>query len=107
MRKTVAHQPLPRRSESSLRDPRSQASCTTSSTASPVYTTTALSTAHSTPLAADSAGVLQPFYGDPAVTYRVTVRTSAGVLLYQDDNVPGSTLTAESVGLAINYRTTA
>lgn len=89
---------------------------TGTSTPSPVYTTPALSVAHSNPLAADSAGVIQPFYGDPAVTYRVTVRTASGSLLYQDDNVPGaainqtlitSLLTASILGQITDPRTTA
>jgi hypothetical protein len=61
----------------------------TSGTTTPasVYTTTARSTAHSNPVVADSGGLFAPIYLDPEITYRVVLKTSAGVTIQDVDPV--------------------
>jgi hypothetical protein len=49
------------------------------------YTSAALSTPLSNPVVADSGGLFPPIYLDPAVTYRVQLKTAAGVLVEDVD----------------------
>lgn len=51
-----------------------------------VYTTAALTTAHANPVVASSAGLFPAIYIDPNQTYRVILKTSAGVTLGDVDN---------------------
>jgi len=51
------------------------------------YTTAALSAAHPNPLVADSGGLFPPVYLDPAVTYRLQLKTGGGVLIEDVDPV--------------------
>ena len=54
------------------------------------YTTPALSTGHVHPVVADADGVFPAIYVNEAVnsTYRLQLKTSAGVLKYDEDNLP-------------------
>ena len=54
------------------------------------YTTSALSVAHQNPVVADTNGVFAPIYVNEATnpTYRIQLKTSADVLIYDVDNVP-------------------
>ena len=56
------------------------------------YTTSALSVAHQNPVVADANGVFAPIYVNEATnaTYRIQLKTSADVLIYDVDNVPTS-----------------
>lgn len=55
-----------------------------------VYTTAALNVAHDQPVQADANGVFPTIYLNPAATYdyRVQLKTSANVLVYDQDNYP-------------------
>jgi hypothetical protein len=55
-----------------------------------VYTTSALSVAHAQPVQADASGVFPAIYFNPGASadYRVQIKTSAGVLIYDEDNIP-------------------
>ncbi|HEY4721929.1 MAG TPA: glycosyl hydrolase family 28-related protein, partial [Anaerolineae bacterium] len=55
---------------------------TTTTTPTPVYTTSALSTQHTNPVVADSAGRLPAIYLDPSIVYRITFKDSAGAEIY-------------------------
>jgi len=55
---------------------------TTTTTPTPVYTTSALSTPHANPVVADSAGRLPAIYLDPSIVYRITFKDSAGAEIY-------------------------
>jgi hypothetical protein len=80
---------------------------TTTSTPTPVYTTSVLSTTHTQPVEADAAGVLPPIYLDPTITYKATVNTAADVLIYTVDPVNDSLLSAALIGLYLYPQTTA
>lgn len=58
---------------------------TTTTTPTSSYTTSALSVANANPLVADSGGLFTAAYLDPAVTYRIQLKTSAGVLIADID----------------------
>lgn len=62
---------------------------TGTTTAQAVYQDIDLTTPHANPVVADAAGVFSAIYlGQFATDYRVRLETSAGVLVYQLDNVP-------------------
>lgn len=71
------------------------------------YTTSALSVANANPVVLDSAGRATIFL-DPTLSYKFTLRTSAGVELWTKDNITGpystvlSITTANSRGLQIS-----
>lgn len=71
-----------------------------------VYTDSALSVAHASPVVADSDGVFAPIYLDPAVAYKVTWKDSAGSLIYTVDPASDS-LSADTIGRALYPRTAA
>lgn len=72
------------------------------------YTESDLSTAHSDPQVADSAGVFAPAYLPSTVsTYRQIIKTSADVTLSDDDDIPTVKLTAAAVGAALYPRSVA
>jgi hypothetical protein len=74
---------------------------TGTSTPTPVYTTSALSTTHTQPVEADAAGVLPPIYLDPTITYKATINTAADVLIYTVDPVNDSLVSADVIGQAL------
>lgn len=78
---------------------------TGTTTPTPVYSNAALSATHTNPVVADAAGVFPAIWLDPAITYKVTFRTSAGALLYTVD--PVDRLDANTVGAALWERTAA
>lgn len=71
-----------------------------------VYTTSALTTPHPSPVTANSAGQFPPIYYDDALQYRALLRDATGVLLWDIDLI-NSSLTAEEIGRALYTRTTA
>lgn len=73
-----------------------------------VYSDIALTTSHSNPVVADSAGEWPKIYLDSnaSANYRVRITTAAGVQLYQEDDVERrSSITTDDVGRAL-YRQT-
>lgn len=60
---------------------------TTTTTPQNTYTTSALNVAHPNPVVADAAGVLPAIYLDPSLQYKLTLNTSADVLIYTVDPV--------------------
>lgn len=71
---------------------------TGTATPTPVYTTSALSVAHTQPLVADSGGRFATAYLDPTITYKATVTDSAGTLLYTVDPVNDVLLSQATIG---------
>lgn len=55
---------------------------TSTTTPTPVYQTSALTTQHTNPVIADAAGRLPPIYLDPSILYRIEFRDSADVEIY-------------------------
>ena len=80
---------------------------TGTSTPAPVYTTSALSVAHTQPVQADSGGVLATVYLDPSVTYKASVYDAADVLQYTVDPVNDSVLSQAAIGDLLYPRTAA
>lgn len=60
---------------------------TGTTTPTPVYTTSALSTPLSNPVVADSGGLFAPMYLSPSVTYRMQLKTSTGSIVQDIDPV--------------------
>lgn len=58
------------------------------------YTTKALSVAHDNPVIADAGGEVSAIYLDADKTYRVIVKTSADVTIYDEDNINDVTFRA-------------
>jgi hypothetical protein len=58
-------------------------------TAVPVYTTAARTTAHASPVVADSGGLFAPIYLGPAAPCRVVLKTSAGTTIQDVDPYDG------------------
>jgi hypothetical protein len=58
---------------------------TGTTTPTPVYSSSTLATPLANPVVADSGGLFPPIFLDPAVTYRVQLLTSAGVLISDVD----------------------
>lgn len=57
-------------------------------------------TPHANPVVADSMGVFEPIYLDPTLpNYRVTLKTSADVTVWQVDDVPSNQNTQQSMRL--------
>jgi hypothetical protein len=74
---------------------------TGTSTPTPVYTTSALSVAHSQPVVADAGGRFAAIYLDPTISYKATVTDANDVLLYTVDPVNDDVgVTALSTNLA-------
>lgn len=74
-----------------------------------VYTTSAYSVAHDSPVLALSGGIFPAIYVNPAVnaTYKVVVKDSAGSTVYTNDDVPAQVMSQAEIGLALYPRTTA
>lgn len=58
---------------------------TGTTTATPSYTTSALSVEHAHPVVADSGGLFAPIYLDPTVTYRAILKSAAGTTIQDID----------------------
>src|SRR6185295_15936744 len=58
----------------------------------PVYTTSSFGVAHPQPVQAYSNGLLPAIYVDPSLGFdvRVILKTSADVVIYDEDNIPRS-----------------
>lgn len=80
---------------------------TGTTTPTPVYTTSALSTTHTQPVQADSGGTLATVYLDPAVTYKASVYDQNDVLQYTVDPVNDSVLSQAIIGGLLYPRTAA
>lgn len=80
-----------------------QAGTTTLAT---VYTTAALSVAHSNPLTSNSAGLFPAVYfsGSLGYNYKAVLKTSSGVTLWTEDNIPSGALSAADIGSALYPR---
>jgi hypothetical protein len=77
---------------------------TGSTTRAPVYRSADLSTPLPNPIMADAQGALPPIFLDPALTYRVRARTSAGEAIAGMDFDPISASNARDIGYAQNDR---
>ncbi len=54
-------------------------------TATPIYTTSALTTQHSNPVVADASGHFPPIYLSDAITYRAILKTAGGITIWDAD----------------------
>jgi parallel beta-helix repeat protein len=79
---------------------------TTTTTPQDTYTTSALNVAHANPVVADGNGVFAPIYLDPSLVYKLTLTTSADVLIYTVDPVNDQVLSQSIIG-ALLYPITA
>jgi hypothetical protein len=70
------------------------------------YQDSVLLTPHANPVVADSAGVLPAIYLDPSLIYSLTLKTSAGVLIYTVDPVNDASLDADAIGRILYPLTT-
>lgn len=73
-------------------------SLTGTSTATNAYSDSTLTTPVANPLSANSAGVFIPVFLNPAVIYRVVLKTSAGAVLQTWDPANEQILTAAGIG---------
>lgn len=80
---------------------------TGTTTPTPVYTTSALSVAHTQPVQADSGGVLATIYLDPSIVYKASVYDQNDVLQYTVDPVNDSLVSQAVIGAALYPRTAA
>lgn len=80
---------------------------TGTTTPTPVYTTSALSTTHTQPVQADSGGTLAAIYLDPTIVYKASVYDQNDVLQYTIDPVNDSVLSAAIIGAILYPRTAA
>lgn len=82
---------------------------TGTTTPTPVYTTSALSVAHTQPVVADSAGVMRLIYLDPSITYKSVVYDEDDVLQsdFGADPVNDSVLSQSVIGSLLYPRTAA
>lgn len=80
---------------------------TGTTTPTPVYTTSALSVAHTQPVQADSGGVLATVYLDPSIVYKASVYDQNDVLQYTVDPVNDAVVSQASIGAALYPRTDA
>jgi hypothetical protein len=72
-----------------------------------VYTDVDCSVEHSQPVESSSAGVFPPIYLNPNASYdyRVQLKTSAGVLIYDVDGIPAISLTQAQIARVLYPRT--
>jgi hypothetical protein len=80
---------------------------TTTTTPQDTYTTSARNVAHANPVVADANGVFPAIYLDPALQYKLTLTTSADVLIYTVDPVNDQLLSAALIGQYLFPRTAA
>lgn len=71
---------------------------TGTSTPTSVYADSALATPLSNPVVADTAGVFAQIFMDPAIVYRMVLKTSAGVELYTSDPANEQVLSQSVIG---------
>jgi hypothetical protein len=71
---------------------------TTTTTPQDTYTTSARNVAHPNPVVADANGVFPAIYLDPALVYKLTLTTSADVLIYTVDPVNDQVLSQAIIG---------
>lgn len=71
---------------------------TGTTTKTDTYTSSALSTPNANPVVADSEGVFAPIYLNPTITYKLTLTTSADVLIYTVDPVNDVVLSQAIIG---------
>lgn len=87
---------------------------TGTTTPTPVYTDATLGTPLSNPVVSDSAGLFVPIFYDPAVTYRMVLKTSANVVIQNvdpviaphvpaDGSITSSMLVADAVVTNLGY----
>lgn len=80
---------------------------TGTTTPTPVYTTSALSVAHTQPVQADSGGVLATVYLDPSIVYKASVYDQNDVLQYTVDPVNDAVVSQAIIGISLWPRTAA
>lgn len=80
---------------------------TGTTTPTPVYTTSALSTTHTQPVQADSGGTLATVYLDPSIVYKASVYDQNDVLQYTVDPVNDSLLSQAVIAGYLYPRTAA
>jgi hypothetical protein len=80
---------------------------TTTTTPADVYADSGLVTPLSNPVVADATGVFVPIYMNPAVIYKLVLKTSADVTLYTADPANEQLLSQAIVGAYLNPRTSA
>lgn len=80
---------------------------TTTTTPQDTFTTAALDVAHTYPVEADAAGVFPAIYLNPALQYKLTLKTSAGVELYTEDPINDQLLSQAIIGALLYPRTAA
>ena len=78
---------------------------TGTSAAATVYTDSALTTAHASPVVADAGGVFAPIYLSPTASYRVVLKTSGDATVWDVDPYPTLLGDAEDVGAVLWPRT--
>src|SRR5688572_26121686 len=71
---------------------------TTTTTPQDTYTTSARNVAHPNPVVADANGVFPAIYLDPSLVYKLTLTTSADVLIYTVDPVNDQVLSQAVIG---------
>jgi hypothetical protein len=79
---------------------------TLTTTPQDTFTTSALSVAHPNPVVADANGVFPAIYLDPALIYKLTLTTSADVLIYTVDPVNDQVLSQSVIGGFLYPQTT-
>jgi hypothetical protein len=80
---------------------------TLTSTPQDTFTTSALNVAHPNPVVADANGVFPAIYLNPTLVYKLTLNTSADVLIYTVDPVNDQVMSAASIGAFLYPRTAA
>lgn len=71
------------------------------------YSDSALTTPNANPVVADASGVFSTIYLDPSLVYKLTLKTSADVLIYTVDPVNDQILSQALIGLFLYPRTAA
>lgn len=71
-----------------------------------VYSDSGLTTPHTNPVVADSAGVFPAIYLDPTLQYKITLKSSADVLVYTIDPANDQTLSPSIIGQFLYPQTT-
>jgi hypothetical protein len=71
------------------------------------YSDSGLLFAHPNPVVADSAGVLPAIYLDPSLAYKLTLKTSADVLIYTVDPANDRSIDQDSIGRILYPQTDA
>lgn len=71
------------------------------------YSDSALTTPNANPVVADASGVFSTIYLDPSIIYKLTLKTSADVLIYTVDPVNDQVLTSASIGALLYPRSAA